>query len=81
MKFIELMRTDEEVHNLLQYGIEDVHYIKDPNNPKRIAEFISGSGYNNANFGWGLGTEFISYLQEGQEDDLWEEVQEINDTA
>ncbi len=78
MKFIELMRTDEEVHNLLQYGIEDLNYIKDPNNPKRIAEFIEGSGYNNYNFGWGLGTEFISYLQEGQEDNQWEQVKKIN---
>ena len=78
MKFIELLRTDEEVHNLLQFGVEDVHYIKDPDNPNRIASFITGSGYDNRNFGWGLGTEFISYLIEGQEDDLWEEVKSIN---
>lgn len=78
MKFIELLRTDEEVHNLLQFGVEDVHYIKDPDNPNRIASFITGSGYDNRNFGWGLGTEFISYLIEGQDDDLWEEVKSIN---
>lgn len=78
MKFIELLRTDEEVHNILQFGVEDVHYIKDLDNPNRIASFISGSGYDNRNFGWGLGTEFISYLIEGQEDNLWEEVQNIN---
>ena len=78
MKFIELLRTDEEVHNLLQFGVEDVHYIKDPDNPNRIASFINGSGYDNRNFGWGLGTEFISYLMEDQEDGLWDEVKAIN---
>jgi len=78
MKFIELLRTDEEVHNILQFGIEDVHYVKDPANPNRIAYFNEGTGYNNKNFGWGLGTEFISYLQEDQSDDLWEETKAIN---
>ena len=78
MKFIELLRTDVEVHNLLQFGVEDVHYIKDPDNDNRIASFITGSGYDNRNFGWGLGTEFISYLMEDQEDNLWEEVKNIN---
>ena len=81
MKFIELLRTDEEVHNILQFGVEDVHYIKDPDNPNRIASFITGSGYDNRNFGWGLGTEFISYLIEGQEDDLWNEVRSINENT
>ena len=81
MKFIELLRTDEEVHNILQFGVEDVHYIKDPDNPNRIASFITGSGYDNRNFGWGLGTEFISYLIEGQDDDLWDEVRSINENT
>lgn len=79
MKFIELLRTDEELHNLLQFGKENTHYLKDPEQPDRIAEFISGSGYNNENFGWGLGTEFISYLTPGQDDDQWEQVKKIND--
>lgn len=78
MKFIELLRTDVELHNLLQFGKENDHYLVDPSQPNRIAEFISGSGYNNENFGWGLGTEFISYLIPGQEDDQWEKVKEIN---
>ena len=78
MKFIELLRTDPEIHNLLQFGIEDVHYIKDPANPNRIASFVEGSGYNNQNFGWGLGTEFISYLLPDQEDNQWEQVKQIN---
>ena len=78
MKFIELLRTDEEVHNILQFGIEDIHYVKDPTNPNRIAAFNEGTGYNNKNFGWGLGTEFISYLHEDQSDNLWEETRAIN---
>lgn len=78
MKFIELMRTNPEVHNLLQFGVEDVHYIKDPENSNRILQYVDGSGYNNAQFGWGLGSEFISLLQPRQPDDVWEQVKQIN---
>jgi putative aldouronate transport system substrate-binding protein len=77
MEFLELLRTDSDIHNTIQYGIEGEHYILDDNNTNRIAEFI-GSGYNNAQFGWGLGSEFISYLQPNQPDDLWEQVKSIN---
>ena len=56
MKFIELMRTDEDVHNILQFGVEDIHYIKDPANDQRIAQFIESSGSDNRQLGWGLGT-------------------------
>ncbi|MBQ9480979.1 MAG: ABC transporter substrate-binding protein [Clostridia bacterium] len=81
MKFIELLRTDEEVHNILQFGVEEVHYIKDPEKPNRIGAFLPGSGYDNKNFGWGLGCEFISYLLPEQEDNQWELVKEINDNT
>ena len=46
---------------------------------QRILQYVEGSGYSNAQFGWGYGTEFISYLQPGQPDDLWEQVKKIND--
>ena len=78
MKFLELLRTDSELHNTIQYGLEGEHYILDDSNPNRISEFL-GTGYNNSQFGWGLGSEFISYLQPGQPDDLWDQVKTIND--
>lgn len=77
MKFLELLRTDADIHNAIQYGIEGEHYILDDENENRIAEFL-GTGYNNAQFGWGLGSEFISLLQPNQPDDLWEQVKTIN---
>jgi len=78
MKFLELLRTDSDLHNAIQYGLEGEHYILDEENPQRISEFL-GTGYSNAQFGWGLGSEFISYLQPNQPDSLWEQVKEIND--
>ncbi|MBR2968690.1 MAG: ABC transporter substrate-binding protein [Clostridia bacterium] len=81
MKFIELLRTDEEVHNILQFGVEEIHYIKDPENPNRIGAFLPSSGYNNKNFGWGLGCEFISYLLPEQADNQWSLVKDINDNT
>lgn len=80
MKFIELMRTDPYVHSLLQFGIEGVHYEKDESNPNRIKVHYD-NGWNNSRFGWGLGSEFTSYLLPDQSDDLWERTKEINDTT
>lgn len=80
MRFIELLFTDKEIHNLLQYGIEGEHYTKDPENPERI-NFVENTRYDNRKFGWGLGDEFMSYLQPGQVDNQWELYKEINDTA
>ena len=86
MKFIELMRTNEDVHNLLQYGVENISYVLkrdeqtgEPVEPKRIESFINSGGYDNREFGWGLGTEFNSYLVNGQSDDNWDKVKEINE--
>lgn len=79
MKFIELMSSDKDIHNLLQFGIEGKHYEK--NTRENTISFKTGNGYDNSLFGWGFGTEFQSYLLETQEVDLWDQVKTINDTA
>ena len=81
MKFLELLGNDPVIHNLLQFGEEEVdYYIPDPEKPEQI-ELITGSGYTNSSFGWGLGDEFLSFRTTNQDYDLWEQVALINNTA
>lgn len=80
MKFIELMSTNKELHNLLQFGLEGEHYTKVEGEENRI-ELIPNSGYDNRWFGWGLGNEFNSYVYDQQPSDIHEQSQTINETA
>ncbi|MGN1098846.1 MAG: ABC transporter substrate-binding protein [Christensenellales bacterium] len=81
MKFIELMSSNKELHNLLQFGIEGRDYEFEAGSTTRIKPLDDSMAYDNRNFGWGLGSEFNSYLQPNQPDDLWQQVKTINDTA
>ena len=75
------MSSNKELHNLLQFGIEGRDYEFEAGSTTRIKPLDDSMAYDNRNFGWGLGSEFNSYLQPNQPDDLWQQVKTINDTA
>lgn len=77
MQILNLMYTDEEVMNLLHYGIEGVHYERNEDNRIVLKE---ESGYR-MNSGWSLPNEFICLKQESDPDDLWAMIQENNESA
>ena len=78
LQLIELLNTNEELHNLAVYGIEGIHYNL---NAEGKVELIENSGYNQSGFTWALGNQFITKLMYNQQDDLWEVTQELNDSA
>ena len=80
MKFIELMSSNKELHNLLQFGIEGKHYTKVEGEENRIS-LTPNSSYDNKFFGWGLGNEFNSYVYGAQPADMHEQSKKINETA
>lgn len=78
MQLLEMVNQNEEdIYNLLCFGIEDVHYTK--TGEKRI-EMKPDAKYN-PNIAWAWGNQFNAYLQPGQDDDLWEKTKELNNTA
>lgn len=77
IKFIELLNTNEELYNLIAYGIEGRHYNKIDDTH---IELIPDSGYS-INVAWEFGDQFQSYLLPGYSDDVWEETNEVNVTA
>lgn len=77
IKMIELLNTNKELYNLISYGIEGKHYTKDADGKISI---IPDSGYV-TNAAWMFGNQFNSYVQVGQDDDVWEQTKKVNDDS
>lgn len=82
MEFLNLMYSDKDIANLLIWGIEGKHYeIKSGN----VIDFPEGvdaqsSGYY-MNLGWLFGNQFLAYIWNGTDPELWEKVKEFNASA
>lgn len=77
MQFINLFNTDAYLYNLITQGIEGKHYetLEDG----YIAP-IDNSGYF-PNADWMYGNQFLAYLKEGQDADVWDQTIELNTSA
>lgn len=77
MKLLNIVNTDKEIFNLLNYGLEGRDYTKNAEGKVVKAEnpkyFISA--------GWSMGNQFNLDLLEGQADGVWEETDRINREA
>lgn len=77
MMFINLLHTDKEINNLLNYGIEGDHYT-------RNGEIISATG-NTANYNpganWMFGNQFLNYVWDSEDPDKWAKFKEFNQNA
>jgi len=77
MKFLNLLNTDVYLRNLLNYGIEGIHYEK--TGPNRIKYLPAHNNYIMADFT--LGNLFITYLLPGDPDDKWAKFEKWNASA
>lgn len=78
MEFLNLLNTDPYLRNLVDKGIEGVHYEKNEDGtirdlPARIERYNMPS--------YSLGNHFILYLYEDDPQDKWEKFQEFNESA
>jgi putative aldouronate transport system substrate-binding protein len=81
MQFLNLMYADKDIVNLLDWGIEGKHYVKVSDN---IIEYPAGVdattvGYTGA--GWMFGNQFLSYIFNGDDEQLWEKMKAFNLSA
>lgn len=77
MMVLDYLFEDKETYNMLCYGLEGKHWEKANDYSIRI---IDGSGYN-PGIAWEFGSWFNAMLLEGQEEDLWDQLKEVNATA
>lgn len=66
LEIITMLNTDSELRNVLQYGVEGVHYELDEND--RVERFNNDYIMNLED----TGNVFIAYPEEGMDDDVWE---------
>ncbi len=77
IKFINEMNTNEELYNLVCFGIEGKHYEKKEDGTVTV---IPDSGYN-PNADWKFGNQFNGFVRTGQPLDVWEQTLELNNSA
>lgn len=77
MMLINLLHTDKEINNLLNFGIEGDHYT-------RSGEIITATG-NTANYNpgsaWMFGSQFLNYVWNTEDPDKWAKFKEFNQNA
>lgn len=75
MAFINLLHTDKKIVNLINFGIEGVHYT-------RNGEIISPTERTNdyaLNAAWELGNQFLNYVWESESPTKWDEFRAFNE--
>ena len=76
LRMLEIMNTDPDVFNMLNFGIEGTNYSLENNKVALIDE--SGYFYNAA---WAIGNQFNALLMNNQEDGIWEATDKLNREA
>jgi putative aldouronate transport system substrate-binding protein len=77
MMFCNLLYSDASLLNLLDYGIEGVHYVVNQGNAIKL---IDSSGYAPGNY-WKFGNQFLTYVTPERSSDVWERYEQANDKA
>ncbi|MDR2246334.1 MAG: ABC transporter substrate-binding protein [Treponema sp.] len=82
MILMNLLFTDPVLINLIDYGIEGVHYVKRPDGTIGYPSGVSAadSPYM-LNMSWQLGNQWLSYVWEGSPPDLYKQLQAYNNSA
>src|SRR5690606_8332520 len=82
MMLLNLLYTDPYLLNLLDWGIEGIHYVKTGDNVIDYPEGIDAKtvGYN-LNQPWMFGNQLNSYLWSNEDPRLWEQYRAFNDHA
>lgn len=82
MKFMNLLYTDADVVNLLNYGVEGVHYVKNDNG---TISFPEGKDMNSVgyygNLSFFIGNQYLSYVWDNYDPDTRAQSLEINENA
>ncbi|WP_058301283.1 ABC transporter substrate-binding protein [Gorillibacterium timonense] len=78
MMVINLLHTDKDINNLINFGIDGVHY-------KKVADNVIEPGPDAANYSpgaaWMLGNQFLNYIWKTESPTKWDEFKAFNGQA
>jgi putative aldouronate transport system substrate-binding protein len=82
MQFLNLMYTDKDIVNLLDWGIEGKDYVKKSDTIIDYPEGIDATNVAyNLNLGWMFGNQMLSYVFEGEDPDIWNKMEAYNESS
>ena len=82
MQFLNLLYSDAEVFNLIVYGIEGEHFVKVSDNIIDYPEGVTADTVSyDLGYGWLFGNQFLMYIREGEDPNLWNDMKTFNDNA
>jgi putative aldouronate transport system substrate-binding protein len=77
LMLINLLHTDQEIINLLNFGIEGTHYTRSGN----VMTQTDKSGQYAPGVAWELGNQFLNYVWSTEAPDKWEQFKKFNEGA
>lgn len=77
MMLINLLHTDKEIVNLLNFGIEGVHFSLNGD----VMTQTEKSGQYAPGVAWELGNQFLNYVWDTEAPDKWEQFKKFNEGA
>ncbi|MCL6606141.1 MAG: ABC transporter substrate-binding protein [Paenibacillus sp.] len=77
MMLINLLHTDKDIVNLLNFGIEGTHYTLSGN----VMTSTDKSGQYAPGVAWELGNQFLNYVWSTEAPDKWEQFKKFNEGA
>lgn len=81
MQFLNLMYTDKDVVNLLDWGIEGKDYVKVSDNVIDYPQGVNAGNVGYTGLGWLFGNQFLSYTFKGDDEHLWDKMKDFNNRA
>lgn len=79
IQLMELLYTDEAIINLFTNGIEGKHYVKQATGLITKPDGVTSTGYDSNQYA--VGNNFLSYVWEGNDPDVWTNLQAMNEEA
>lgn len=82
MTLLNAFYTDADLSNLINWGIEGTHYKVMDNGQITYADGVdaTNSGWSH-NVGWELPNQYNTYVWEGNDPNLWDNIKEFNGSA
>ncbi len=78
LMFLEVFNTDPVLNNMINFGIEGIHYEK-------VSENMIKAGPENAKYnpgtGWMFGNQYINYLWENEDPNKWDKLKQFDESA
>lgn len=77
MMFINLLHSDKDINNLINFGIKDIHYTLNG----EIMTKTDRTGDYNPGHSWMFGNQFLNYLWDTEDPEKWNKFKEFNTGA